>query len=156
EGGIRVPFIVRWPEVGKTDYVNPATVSGVDIFPTIMEIAGIQGVKVDGQSLVSKIKGENESSDRPIYWHYPHYSNQGGMPASAVRLGEYKLIQRLEDGQVHLYHLNNDPSEKNDIAKTMPKKTSELKALLLSWYNQVDAEFLRAKDGDMPWQPGKN
>ncbi|MDG1994920.1 MAG: sulfatase [Emcibacteraceae bacterium] len=156
EGGIRVPFIVRWPEIGKAGYVNPAAVSGVDIFPTIMEIAGITGSQVDGESLVSKIKGENEASDRPIYWHYPHYSNQGGMPASAVRLGDYKLIQRLEDGQTHLYHISDDPSEKNDIAKDMPKKASELRTLLYSWYNQVDAQFLRTKDDVKPWQPVKD
>jgi arylsulfatase A-like enzyme len=152
EGGIRVPFIVRWPGVGKENYVNPAVVSGTDLFPTIMEIAGINTNKVDGVSLVAKIKGDVEKTERPVFWHYPHYSNQGGMPASAVRLGNYKLIQRLEDGRVHLFDMNSDLGERHDIAKDLPEKTSELKALLYSWYSEVDAKFLRELNGAVPWQ----
>ncbi|MBT5187535.1 MAG: sulfatase [Kordiimonadaceae bacterium] len=153
EGGIRVPFIVRWPNNGKEAYTNPAAVSGLDIFPTIMEIAGIEAGDVDGNSLVSKIKGEVERTEEPLYWHYPHYGNQGGMPASAVRLGQYKLIQRLEDGRYHLYDLSNDPGEHRDIAQNMPEKTQELRSLLLNWYKEVDAQFLREKDGKVPWRP---
>ncbi|MBT5074474.1 MAG: sulfatase [Kordiimonadaceae bacterium] len=153
EGGIRVPFMVRWPNVGKTDYTNPAAVTGLDIFPTIMEIAGADKSNIDGNSLVSKIKGEIESTEQPLYWHYPHYSNQGGMPASAIRLGDYKLIQRLEDGRHHLYDLSKDPDELHDLANEMPEKVEQLRSMLFSWYKEVDAEFLREKDGNTPWEP---
>lgn len=153
EGGIRVPFIVRWPSMGKENYTNPAAVTGLDIFPTIMEIAGAKSGDVDGKSLVAKLKGEVEQTAEPLFWHYPHYGNQGGMPASAVILGQYKLIQRLEDGQVHLYDLDNDPGELNDLALDLPDKTDELKRLLYDWYKEVDAEFLREKDGKIPWRP---
>ena len=153
EGGIRVPFLVRWPGVGKAGYTNSAAVTGLDLFPTIMEISGERKTDVDGQSLVSKIKGEVNSTEMPLYWHYPHYSNQGGMPASAVRLGDYKLIQRLEDGQYHLYNLMSDPEEKNDLSTELPEKALQMKSMLLSWYKEVDAKFLREKDGKIPWSP---
>lgn len=153
EGGIRVPFIVRWPGVGEKGSENKTVVTGLDIFPTIMDISGVKTNILDGNSLVEKIRGDNQQTDKPAYWHYPHYSNQGGMPASAIRLGDYKFIQRLEDGQYHLYNLNEDPEEKHDIALAFPEKVNELRKLLLSWYDEVDAEFLREKDGNIPWKP---
>lgn len=153
EGGIRVPFLVRWPTQGKAGYENPAAVSGLDLFPTIMEISGIENKNVDGQSLVSKIKGEVERTDEALYWHYPHYSNQGGMPASAIRLGDYKLIQRLEDGRNHLYNLNSDPGEKFDLANEQPERVEKMRSMLFKWYQETGAEFLREKDGNKPWKP---
>lgn len=153
EGGIRVPFLVKWPTVGSAGYENPAAVSGLDLFPTIMEISGVEGINVDGQSLVSKIKGEVERTEQPLYWHYPHYSNQGGMPASAIRLGAYKLIQRLEDGRHHLYNLENDPGEKHDLAEEQPQRAAKMRSMLLAWYKETNAEFLREKDGNTPWRP---
>lgn len=153
EGGIRVPFLVRWPGVGKAGYTNPAAVTGLDLFPTIMEISGASKMDVDGESLVSKIKGDVDHTKQPLYWHYPHYSNQGGMPASAVRLGDYKLIQRLEDGRYHLYNLAEDPEEKYDLSRKFPEKTLQMRAMLLAWYREVGAEFLRDKGGKVPWRP---
>ena len=153
EGGIRVPFLVRWPTIGKAGYENPAAVSGLDLFPTIMEISGIDKINGDGHSLVAKLKGEVESTEQPLFWHYPHYSNQGGMPASAVRLGDYKLIQRLEDGRYHLYNLADDPGEKKDLADKLPDKAAQMRSMLLTWYEEVSAEYLRQKDGNTPWRP---
>jgi len=155
EGGIRVPFLVRWPDVGKAGIENSSVVTGLDIFPTIIEITGIETGTLDGNSIVSKLKGNTQLTEKPAFWHYPHYSNQGGMPASAVRLGDYKYILRLEDGRHHLYNLKLDPEEKNDIAAAQPQKTAEMKKMLLSWYKDVDAEFLREKDGNIPWKPEK-
>ena len=108
---------------------------------------------VDGHSLVSRIKGEVEHTKNPLYWHYPHYSNQGGMPASAVRLGDYKLIQRLEDGRHHLYNLVNDPGELHYLSEENSEKKAQMKEMLHSWYNEVGAGVLREKEGKTPWKP---
>jgi arylsulfatase A-like enzyme len=145
--------MVRWPDVGREGYTNPAAVTGLDIFPTIMEIADVNAPRGDGQSLVEKIKGKVERTEEPLYWHYPHYSNQGGPPSSAVRLGDYKFIQRLEDGRYHLYNLANDPEENHDLVTELPEKSTQMRSMLLSWFNEVGAEMLREKDGKIPWNP---
>ena len=90
---------------------------------------------------------------RPLFWHYPHYGNQGGFPASAVRLGDYKLIERLEDGRVHLYDLANDLGERVDLAEQEPDRVERMRELLHAWYREVDAKFLRERDGRTPWRP---
>jgi arylsulfatase A-like enzyme len=71
--------------------------------------------------------------ERPIFWHYPHYSNQGGDPGSAIRLGKYKLIDNFEKARVELYDLENDISEQNDVSALYPEKTKELYNLLDEW-----------------------
>jgi len=71
----------------------------------------------------------------------------------AIRLGNYKLIQRLEDGRYHLYDLAKDPDEQHDLANLMPEKAEQLRSMLFSWYIEVDAEFLREKEGNTPWKP---
>jgi hypothetical protein len=69
---------------------------------------------VDGVSLVPLLKGK-AIQDRPLYWHYPHYGNQGGEPSSIIMEGDWKLIHYHEDGRDELYHLGNDISEQNDL-----------------------------------------
>ena len=82
-------------------------VMGADLFPTLLELAGIENpIKVDGKSLVPLLKGESFNK-RPIFWHYPHYGNQGGDPSAAIRLGNWKLIKYFDDGRNELYDLKN-------------------------------------------------
>ena len=89
-----------------------------------------------------------------LYWHYPHYSNQGGIPGGAIRMGDMKLIERYEDGQVHLYDLKNDVGERKDLRDDHPEKVQEMRDKLHQWYKQVDAKFLRSKaGGPQPWHP---
>ena len=99
------------------------------------------------------LKGKSLPS-RSLYWHYPHYSNQGGIPGGAIRVGDYKLIERYEDGRVHLYNLQKDIGELNDLAAAQPRRVAEMRADLHAWYKRVDAKFLQAKDGGPePWKP---
>ena len=80
--------------------------------------------------------------ERPIFWHYPHYSNQGGTgPYSAVRLGDFKLIEFHEDMNYELYNLKEDISETKDLSSQMPEKTEELKKLLTDWKMSVNAKM---------------
>ena len=109
--------------------------------------------EIDGVDLLPALEGK--SLDRKaLYWHYPHYSNQGGIPGGAIRVGDYKLFERYEDGRVHLYNLKDDIGELKDLAEAKPELTKKLTADLHAWYKTVDAKFLRKKkDGPEPWRP---
>jgi len=147
EGGIREPMIVRWP--GKTAAGSECTqyLSSVDFFPTILEIAGLPKkpeLHQDGVSFVSLLQGK--SLDRgPIYWHYPHYGNQGGYPSSAIREGDWKLIEALEDGELELYNLSNDIGEKSNLASEEPEIRDRLLAQLKAWQKSTGAKPLQSR-----------
>ncbi len=94
------------------------------------------------------------AAERDLFWHYPHYGNQGGFPGGAISQGRYKLIERYEDGRVHLYDLEGDVGERNDLAAEQPERVAEMRARLHAWYDEVGAQFLSAlPDGPEPWQP---
>jgi len=78
---------------------------------------------------------------KAIYWHYPHYGNQGGSPGGAVRVGDYKLIEFYEDGRIELYNLKKDIGEKNNLAEKMPVKAAEMLAMLKAWRKEVAAQM---------------
>lgn len=144
EGGIREPMIVKWPGVTKPGSSCDVPVISNDFYPTMLDIAGVgrwSRNKVDGQSLVSLLKGGKKLNRKAIYWHYPHYGNQGGSPGSAVRAGDWKLIKFYEDGRFELYNLKEDIGEKNNLVDQLPKKTAELKAMLYKWLESVDAKM---------------
>lgn len=157
EGGIREPLIVRWPKSVKSGTVSDIPVTSTDFYPTLLELAGLPSKPdqhLDGTSFAPILKGEKESLRRKaLFWHYPHYSNQGGFPSSAVRMGDYKLIQRLEDDRVHLYNIKADIGERNDLAEAMPEKVREMREILFDWYRETGARFLRPKNGQTPWRP---
>ena len=100
------------------------------------------------------LQGKTQIDREAIYWHYPHYSNQGGFPGGAMRRGDWKFIERLEDGQTHLFNLKEDIGEKHDLAKEHPERVAEMRKKLHDWYKAVDAKFLSAKPGGPePFQP---
>ena len=143
EGGIREPMIVRWPGVTKADTVSEQYVSSVDFFPTILEMAGVelpQQVTLDGMSFAPVLKGQ--AIDRgAIYWHYPHYGNQGGSPTAAVREGDWKLIEVYEDGHLELYNLADDPGETNNLTEKKPELASKMHAQLKAWRQETGAKM---------------
>ena len=143
EGGIRVPLIIKYPGETKPGTERKTPVSSVDFFSTIIEITKSEpvSVKTDGISIVPLLK-KDKMKTRPLYWHYPHYSNQGVEPGSAVRLGKYKLIDNFEKGKQELYDLENDLSETKDISSSNPEKTRELFKLLENWRNKTNAKMM--------------
>jgi len=157
EGGIREPFLVRWPGVTKPGSVCDVPVISCDFYPTMLEMAGLPPMPEqtkDGVSLVPLLKGKGTLKRKALFWHYPHYSNQGGFPGGAVRVGEWKLLERYEDGRVHLYNLRDDIGERNDLARSRPEKVKELRSMLHAWYQRVGARFLRPRPGGPePWRP---
>ena len=153
EGGIREPWIIRYPGVTEPGSVSEELICSIDLFPTVAAAAGIEiDHLVDGIDLAPALSG-GKLDRQSLYWHYPHYSNQGGIPGGAIREGNYKLFERYEDGRVHLYDLKNDIGEQNDLASEKPELVQEMRKRLHQWYKEVDAKFLQEKDGNTPWNP---
>lgn len=134
EGGIRVPFIIKKPQSKKGNVTN-IPVSGVDIFPTILAYADKSSSvsTLDGMNLQPILESGKSKIERPIFWHYPHYSNQGGNPSSAIRLGDLKLIHDLELDTYELFNLKKDIGENKNLVTVLPEKTAELKKILSDW-----------------------
>jgi arylsulfatase A-like enzyme len=159
EGGIRVPFIVRMPGAAKNGNTSDVAVMSTDIYPTALAFAGVSLPKdavVDGQSLLPLLQGKAAPRRDALYWHYPHYGNQGGFPGGAVRMGDWKLVENYETGAVALYNLRDDIGEKNDRASTEAERVKTMRARLHAWYRETGAKFLEAKaGGPAPWKPGE-
>ncbi|HTT64249.1 MAG TPA: sulfatase [Bryobacteraceae bacterium] len=140
EGGIREPLLVHWPAVTKPGRVCDTPVSSIDFFPTILEMAAGAGVPgVDGSSLAPLLGGGAEPAHDALFWHYPHYSNQGGTPAGAVRLGDWKLIEFFEDGRQELFNLKEDIGERRNLAQREPRIRARLHDRLRGWRSEVSA-----------------
>lgn len=144
EGGIREPFIVKWPGITQHGSSCDVPVTSTDFYPTILEMAGLPllpSQHKDGVSLAPLLKGKKELGRDAIYWHYPHYSAQGGPPSAAIRADNYKLIEFFEDNHVELYDLSNDIGETNDLSLEQPQKVAELRKMLHEWQGEVDAKM---------------
>jgi len=157
EGGIREPLMIRWPGVTEPGSQCEVPVISTDFYPTMLEMAGLPPMNarhVDGVSLVPLLTGAAKIDRDAIYWHYPHYSNQGGFPGGAIRMGDWKLIERFEDGRVHLYDLKLDIGEREDLSSRYPERVDQMRSKLHAWYKDVDAKFLEPKgDNQHPWRP---
>jgi arylsulfatase A-like enzyme len=157
EGGIRVPLIVRWPGVAKANFVSPFPTSGIDLFPTILDACGVKSdAKPDGISLVPMLKGETPPKREALYWHYPHYANQGSRPGGAVRAGDYKLIEFYDNGRRELFDLKNDKSESRNLSAEKPEMVKELSEKLDTWRKEVGAKMMKPNPDYMPNPPDKN
>lgn len=153
EGGIRVPFIARGPAVRAANKIEHTPVTTIDILPTALAVAGQKATGVDGVDLTPLLRGET-IPPRDMFWHYPHYSNQGAFPGGAIRSGDWKLIENYEDGSVALYQLAQDPGEREDLAPREPERVKAMRGKLHQWYRDTGAKFLQAKDGGPPaWSP---
>lgn len=144
EGGIREPMIIRWPGVVKAGSRCSEPVTSTDFYPTMLDMAGLPlrpKQHIDGVSLTPLLKGGKSLRRGAIFWHYPHYGNQGGSPGGAVRAGDYKLIEFYEDSHAELYNLKEDVGEKNNLADRMSEKKAELLRMLRAWRNDVGAQM---------------
>lgn len=128
EGGIKVPYLVYVPWLEQKGVENTARVSGVDFFPTLLDMAGLDLMPdhhKDGVSLKPLFEGQ-DLEDRALIWHYPHYGNQGGDPSSVIIKGDFKLIRYHEDNAFELYDLSVDVSEQHNIVEQHPEVVDEL------------------------------
>ena len=173
EGGIRVPFIVRWPGVLPAGKTSSSVAAHVDVYPTLLAIAGGRmpaNHSLDGVSFLPALKHPGaEVPHAPIYWHFPgyleSYVHERGWrmtPTGALHDGDFKLMEFFEGGRVELYNLRQDPGEHTDLAATLPAKAGELNAKLAAWRQEVGAPMPtmktaadRAADAAIPKGPAK-
>lgn len=149
EGGIRVPFILRYPGTIRKGQEVDAPVISNDLFPTLLNLAGLKQrpeVHRDGISLKPVVEGES-LGERALCWHYPHYHGAGESPTSAVRIGDYKLIRHYENGELELYNLKKDIGESDNLVSRMPEKADELERTLNAWLVKHDA-YIPGPDPD--------
>lgn len=141
EGGIREPYYIKAPGVTKAGSVTDTPATGTDFYPTILELAGIPlkpKQHVDGVSLVPVLKG-GTIAKRDLFWHYPHYGNQGGEPSSIITAGNWKLIHYYEDGRNELYDIKQDIGEEADQIQKYPKIAAEMQTRLDAWLKETGA-----------------
>lgn len=144
EGGTRVPLIVHAPGVTAPGGLCQEPVTSPDFYPTVLALAGLPPQPrqhADGVDFSPLLRGATALEREAIYWHYPHYGNQGGTPGSSVRVGDYKLIEFYEGGRLELYHLREDPGEEHDLAAAQPERTRRMHALLADWRARVEAKI---------------
>lgn len=155
EGGIREPLIVRYPRSIKPGAVIDTPVSSVDFFPTFCAEAGVKPGDVDGVDLMPLLRG-GKLKPRPLFWHYPHYSNQGGEPGSVIREGDWKLIEFHADSRRELYNLRDDVSETRNLIDKQPALVRRLSARLDQWRRASGAIMPSKNPNADPAWPGWN
>jgi arylsulfatase A-like enzyme/lysophospholipase L1-like esterase len=149
EGGLRVPLIVKWPGVTKPGSESAEPVITMDVAATVASaLANAAGGAAtaeplnDGLDLAPLLRDPAALLGREyLGWHYPHYHPGGATPYSAIRAGEWKLIQYYEDGRHELFHLAADPGEQNDLAAAQPERVMELARKLSDWQGKVGAQW---------------
>jgi len=151
EGGLRVPLIVRWPGHIPAGKVLDEPMIHTDWTPTILELVGLPVPEgLDGRSVAGLLCGRTPSAtgqpdsslrNRTLFWHFPHYTNQGGRPAGAVRQDQWKLVLQYETGQVELYNLQEDIGETTNLAEKQPELASRLRQALENWQKQIGAQL---------------
>ncbi len=146
DGGVREPLLVRWPGRVKCGSVCDVPVTTPDFFPTFLDAVGLPSrpdQHCDGVSLMPLLAGGGADAlgREAIFWHYPHYSNQGGSPACAVRAGDWKLIEFFEDARLELYNLRDDIQESRNLLDAQPRRAARLHAQLVAWRKSVEAKI---------------
>lgn len=142
EGGIRVPLLVKYPGC-NAGTVCSEPVIGTDYYPTILDYVGLKSQPQqhkDGLSIMPVLE-KGATLERSLFWHYPHYGNQGGEPSSIIRKGDWKLIYYYEKASSELYNLSMDISESEPLNAQYPEKVKELERELKVWLKEVDAKI---------------
>lgn len=139
QGGVNVPFIIRWPGISPAGRVDTASLlSTIDLYPTFCAIAGAEipeGWNPDGENILNAFKGRYFNRTKPLFWEYK-FCNPGHhdlWPDLAVRQGDWKLLKNYKMDKAELFNIAADRFEKNDLLKQYPEKAKELEGLLLGW-----------------------
>jgi arylsulfatase A-like enzyme len=156
---VRVPFLIRAPVIAG-NVCSRVPVTACDVLPTIAELAGVKvplTARVEGGSLVSVLRdpagrGGVARSREELVFHFPHYDLGNGGPATAILVGNYKLVRNYERNSRRLFDLERDPGEENDLAVTMPEKVAELDARLTEYLMEIGAAMARPNPAYDPVQ----
>lgn len=151
EGGIRVPLAITWPGTIAPDRTSDTPVIGIDLYPTMLELAeaSTPNHKLDGVSLVPLFEGQDTLPERSLFWHFPAYLEAPRplpgpwrtTPVGGIRRSDYKLLEFFETGTIELYDLRQDRSETTNLADQMPDKAAELHTLLKTWRMEIEADM---------------
>ncbi|USN99717.1 MAG: sulfatase [Phycisphaeraceae bacterium] len=155
EGGTHVPLIIRWPGVTRPGSESHDLTVSTDLFPTLLELTGSpipQNQHLDGVSIAGTLRGEPLEDRPPVFWHSPRArpNSTGDHNASAVRVGDWKLIQFLDTGEVELYHLGVDPFETTNLAQADPDRAAAMLAMLDDWRARIEATPPKANGKEDP------
>jgi len=157
EGGIRVPLLMRWPSRIAPGSVCNEQVCSIDYFSTFCDICRLDCSKMvirgslDGISIVRLLNNPAAHlPERPLFWHYPHFANQGGRPGGVVRLGDWKLIEFFEDGHLELYNLKDDVCETTNLADAEHNRAITMRDMLRAWRRSVNANMPKPNPA---WKP---
>lgn len=161
EGGVRVPWVVRWPGVVASGSMRSEPVVTQDLFPTLLAAAGVSvpeehAAKLDGRDLGPLLRGEPFEALRPLVWHQPHFwgpTGPGIEPFTALRLGDEKLIWFHDGMRLELYDLAQDIGEQHDLAAARPERVGALSAVLGEWMRArgVQRSILRSSGEPVAW-----
>ena len=154
EGGIRVPWIVRWPGRVQPGSVCTTPVISMDCYPTLLEVAGLPPTPdhpLDGKRLVPLLTQSQGFERDSLYFHYPNYAfHKQNRLGSAIREGRYKLIKYYQDDKLELYDLSNDIGEQNNLAAQSPKLAARLAGKLDQWLRERNARFPLRNETTIP------
>lgn len=140
EGGLRIPLIMNWPGKIAGGQMPVTPVIQTDLVPTLLSNAGVKATGTfDGVDISPLLNGKS-IAERDLFWHFPHYTNQGSKPSGAVRSGDWKLVEFYEDGQAELYHLRDDSGETKNVAADHPAVTKSLQSKLAAWRKEMGAQ----------------
>jgi len=141
EGGLRIPLIVRWPGRVPAGRIENTPVVNSDWIPTLMELAGLPAPSgLDGVSVAGLLTGRGAASNRSLFWHFPHYTNQGSRPSGAMRDGKWMLVEFYDDEAVELYDLGSDIRQRQNVADRQPERVARMRRDLAAWRNAVSAQ----------------
>ena len=141
EGGLRIPLIVRWPGRVPAGTTIDAPVVNTDWIPTLLDLAGLPApTGLDGVSFAGVLTGRGPAPQRRLFWHFPHYTNQGSRPHGAVRDGPWALVEYYDADVCELYDLSADIGETHNVAKDHPGRVAELRSALAAWRVSVGAQ----------------
>ncbi|HXD84953.1 MAG TPA: sulfatase/phosphatase domain-containing protein, partial [Urbifossiella sp.] len=148
-----------WPGTVKPGTAPDTLACSIDFFPTFLQASGGRqppdSALIDGVSLLPVFRSE-ALAERALYWHYPHYANQGSKPGGAIRSGDYKLIEFYQDGRRELFNVKQDPSESRNLIAEKPEIAADLAAKLAAWRNTVGAKMPTPNPNYIPNPPGKD
>ncbi len=156
DGGVREPMIVAWPGHTPEGSTCEAVVTSPDFYPTLLDAAELDRLPdqhIDGVSFYDLLHDPDAPLEREaVFWHFPHYGNQGGSPGSSVRSGDWKLIEFFETGRLELYNLREDIGEQHNRAEDQPIQKAKLHTLLTDWRAEVEAAIPEPNPDFMPWR----
>jgi arylsulfatase A-like enzyme len=144
EGGIRVPLLISYPGMQQAGESCDVPAISMDYYPTLLELAGMDpypAQHMDGKSIVPNLEDPRGKADRALVWHFPHYHGSAWRPGSAIRDGNWKLIEFYEDNLVELYDLENDLEERVDLAGAMPEIAARLRTRLHAELDKMGAHY---------------